>query len=94
MKTTDAINFFADKDFTDAQGYNILIEDLWGIGVVDKPAFEDQPMESRTITGADVARPEVQAVIGFFMYQIQQVLFPAIRVARFDAAEGSPGIAK
>jgi hypothetical protein len=75
MKTTDAINFFADKDFTDDQGYNILIEDF-----------------SHVITEADMERPEVQAVIGFFMYQIQQVLFPAIRVARFDAAEGSPGI--
>jgi hypothetical protein len=90
MKTTDAINFFADKDFTDDQGYNILIEDLWSILV-----FEDKQEEvSHVITEADMERPEVQAVIGFFMYQIQQVLFPAIRVARFDAAEGSPGIVK
>jgi hypothetical protein len=79
MQTSDAINFFADRDFTDAQGYNILIEDLWNIHVIDKPPFEDQPEQAHVINVADMARPEVQAVIRFLEYQIQAVLFPVIR---------------
>ena len=68
MKTSKAIEFLKTHDITDDQGYNILIEDLWNIGVVDKPAFEDQPQEAHTITAKDMGRPEVQAVIRYFMY--------------------------
>jgi len=92
MKTTEAINFFADKDFTDIQGYNILIEDIWQIGVVDKEPSGPEEGVSHTITESDMEQPVAQALIGFFMYQIQSVLFPAIRVARVDAADGSQGI--
>ena len=94
MKTSEAIKFFSDGDFTDDQGYNILISDLWEMNVVDKPTFEDQEQVTHRITTDDVDKPNAQAIIKFFMYQIQDVLFPAIRVARIDAAEGSPGIVK
>lgn len=86
MKTTEKINFFADNEFTDDQGYNLLIEDLWNIRIVTKQAFEDQPQEAHIVTVADMTQPVAQALVQFFMYQIQEVLFPAIRVGRLDAA--------
>jgi hypothetical protein len=82
MKTTDAIEFFKTQDVTDTQGYNILIEDLWNIGVITKPTFEDQPQEAHTITEEDMAQPVAQSLIQYFMYQIQEVLFPVIRDLR------------
>lgn len=91
MKTTEKINFFADNEFTDDQGYNLLIEDLWNIRIVTKQAFEDQPQEAHIVTVADMTQPVAQALVQFFMYQIQEVLFPAIRVGRLDAAAGDPG---
>jgi hypothetical protein len=91
MKTSELIQFFADKEFTDDQGYNLLIADIWSIGIQTKEPFKDQPGESHVITEQDMDQPVAQALIGFFMYQIQQVLFPAIRLAKFDAATGDPG---
>jgi hypothetical protein len=82
MKTSEAIKLFETQDVTDEQGYNILIEDLWNIGVVTKPAFEDQAGEHRTVTVADMAQPIAQALIQFFMYQIQAVMLPVIRDLR------------
>ena len=38
-----------------------------------------------------MSQPVAQALIQFFTYQIQSVLFPAIRVGRLDAAAGDPG---
>ena len=78
MKTTELIELLKTQDVTKDQGYNLLISDLWNIGVVTKPAFENQPEESHTIAEADMERPEAQAVIAFFMYQIQEVLLPVI----------------
>jgi hypothetical protein len=80
MLTSDAIKFFEHTEFTDAWGFNVLIEDLRTIPVIDQQVFEDKQEEkSHIITDADLARPEVQAVIGFLEYQIQAVLFPVIR---------------
>ena len=67
MKTTELIELLKTQDVTKDQGYNLLISDLWNIGVVTKPAFENQPEESHTIAEADMERPEAQAVIAFFM---------------------------
>ena len=75
MKTSDLIQFFADKEFTDAQGYNLLVSDL----------FDSVPQEL-------VETPAGKQVINYFLYKIQQVLFPAIRLAKYDAATGDPGI--
>ena len=84
MKTSEAIEFFKTHDVSDDQGYNILIEDLWNIGVVTKPAFEDQAQEAHVINVADMSQPVAQALIQFFMYQIQAVLFPVIRDLRSE----------
>ena len=80
MKTSDAIKFFQEQPFNDSWGFNVLNEDLRTIPVIDQEAFEDKQEEkSHIITDADLARPEVEAVIGFYEYQIQAVLFPVIR---------------
>ena len=80
MLTSEAIKFFQEQPFTDPWGFNVLIEDLRTIPVIDQQVFEDKQEEkSHIITDADLARPEVQAVIGFFEYQIQAVLFQVIR---------------
>ena len=80
MKTSEAIKFFQEQPFTDPWGFNVLIEDLRTIRVIDQEVFEDKQEEkSHVITDADLERPEVQAVIGFLEYQIQAVLFPVIR---------------
>ena len=84
MKTSEAIEFFKTHDVTDDQGYNILIEDLWSIGVVTKPAFENQPQEAHVVNVADMAKPVAQALIAFFMYQTQSVMLPVIRELRSD----------
>ena len=74
MKTSELIQFFADKEFTDVQGYNLLVDDI-----------EDEvPIE---LLQTDAG----QKVICYFLYKIQQVLFPAIRLARYDASTGDPG---
>jgi hypothetical protein len=78
MKTTELIKLLETNDVTKDQGYNLLIADLWNIGIVTKPTFEDQPGESHIVTVEDMERPEAQAVIAFFMYQIQEVLLPVI----------------
>ena len=82
MKTTEAIEFFKTHDVTETQGYNILISDIWQIGVTTKYPSEDQPGESHTITPEDMANPVAQALIQFFMYQIQAVLLPVIKDLR------------
>lgn len=79
MKTTEAIKFFSEESFTDNQGYNILIEDLWNMNVVTRPVFEYQEQVSHRINLADMESPVAQSLIKFFMYQIQDVLFPVIR---------------
>jgi hypothetical protein len=80
MLTSEAIKFFQEQPFTDSWGFNVLNEDLRTIAVIDQEVFEDKQEEkSHVITDADLARPEVQAVIGFYEYQIQAVLFPVIR---------------
>jgi hypothetical protein len=78
MKTTELIKLLETNDVTTDQGYNLLIADLWNIEILTKPPFEDQPGESHIVTEADMASPEAQAVIMFFMYQIQEVLLPVI----------------
>lgn len=87
MKTTELIEFLKTNNVTKDQGYNLLIEDLWKIGIVTTPAFEDQPEESHPVTEADIARPEAQAVIAFFMYQIEEVLLPVIADLRQELAQ-------
>jgi hypothetical protein len=74
MKTSELIQFFADKEFTDDQGYNLLVSDL----------FDAVPQ-------ALIETAAGQRVISYFLYKIQAVLFPAIRVGRLDAAAGDPG---
>lgn len=87
MKTTELIKFLETNDVTKDQGYNLLIADLWNIGIVTKPAFEDQPGESHIVTVEDMERPEAQAVIAFFMYQIQEVLLPVIANLRQELTQ-------
>lgn len=82
MKTTEAIEFFKTHDVTDAQGYNILIEDLWDMNLCDKAPNGPEDGIYHKITEADVAQPVAQALIQFFMYQIQAVMFPVIRELR------------
>ena len=83
MLTSEAIKFFQEEPFTDSWGFNVLNEDLRAIRVIDQEVFEDKQEEkSHIITDADLARPEVQAVIGFLEYQIQAVLFSVIRNLR------------
>ena len=73
MKTSELIQFFADEEFADEQGYNLLVNDL----------YEAVPMEMvETLAG--------QRIISYFLYKIQQVMFPAIRLAKVDAATGDP----
>ena len=93
MKTSELIQFFAACEFTDEQGYNLLINDIWQMGVQTKMPDGPQPGESHVVTEEDMAQPIAQALIGFFMYQIQQVLFPAIRLAKLDVT-GQPASEK
>ena len=74
MKTWELFQFFSDKEFTNAQGYNLLVSDL----------FDAVPKEL-------VETPAGQQVINYFLYKITAVLFPAIRVAKYDSAAGDPG---
>ena len=67
MKTSELIRFFANKEFADEQGYNLLVSDLY-----------DAVPEEMVIT------PAGQRVIGYFLYKIQQVMFPAIRLKKAE----------
>lgn len=67
MKTSELIPLLETTDVTDKQLYNLLIEDLDSATRLAAGSLDD---------------PMPQALIRFFMYQIQAVIFPVIRNLR------------
>lgn len=63
MQTTEAIKLITESKTDPVVLYNLLIEDLY---------------QDPRITEQTIAEPVAQALVAFYMYQIQSVLQPAI----------------
>lgn len=62
MTTTELIEFFKTGSFTPTQAYNLLVADLFAVGI---------PQEQ-------IASPAGQELIRYFNYKITEILLPVI----------------